>query len=218
MRRCSSSFGTPTRIDDFAKTRRSAAREGIVSSGSFREPSEGEAVVRRDYETADVTVHWDSTRCVHSGICLKSLPDVFDTQRRPWVDVAAASAGEIVAAIERCPSGALTYTPAAGPGEQPDVPTTVIPWPNGPLWVRGDVEVRDRSGNLFRARAPRCAVPLRSLSESAVLRHVPPHSRLSGQPTCDRPCAGRGGDAIRNRGIPRLLTGGGTSRPRKGWR
>ncbi len=157
MRRCSSSFGTPTRIDDFAKTRRSAAREGIVSSGSFREPSEGEAVVRRDYETADVTVHWDSTRCVHSGICLKSLPDVFDTQRRPWVDVAAASAGEIVAAIERCPSGALTYTPAAGPGEQPDVPTTVIPWPNGPLWVRGDVEVRDRSGNLFRA-GPRVAL------------------------------------------------------------
>lgn len=107
-------------------------------------------MVRRDYESGELTVHWDSTRCIHSGICLRGLPEVFDTRRRPWVTIAAAESAAIVAAVERCPSGALEYTLRHGPAEQPDMPTTVIPWPNGPLYVRGDVEVSDRHGNLFR--------------------------------------------------------------------
>jgi uncharacterized Fe-S cluster protein YjdI/CDGSH-type Zn-finger protein len=114
-------------------------------------------VALRDYQSSTITVHWDSTRCVHSAICLRALPAVFDTARRPWVDVDAATAQEVVATIERCPSGALRYTLREGPAEQPDAPTTIIPWPNGPLWVRGEVEVRDRHGELFRA-GPRMAL------------------------------------------------------------
>jgi len=114
-------------------------------------------MAHRDYSTDTITVHWDSTRCIHSGICTSTLPAVFDTGRRPWVDVAGASADNLIAAIERCPSGALSYTRADGVAEQPDETTTVIPWPNGPLWVRGNIEVRDRHGNLFRA-GPRIAL------------------------------------------------------------
>jgi uncharacterized Fe-S cluster protein YjdI/CDGSH-type Zn-finger protein len=114
-------------------------------------------VALRDYQSATITVHWDSSRCVHSAICLRGLPAVFDTSRRPWVDIDAATAAEIVAVIQQCPSGALRYTLPGGPAEQPDDQTTIIPWPNGPLWVRGDVEVRDRHGNLFRA-GPRMAL------------------------------------------------------------
>ncbi len=108
-------------------------------------------MARRDYETDDITIHWDSERCVHSAICTSSLSGVFDTQRRPWVDPAAASIDDLIAVVERCPSGALTYTRADGVAEKADTTTTIVPWPNGPLWVRGHVEVRDRHGNLFRA-------------------------------------------------------------------
>lgn len=114
-------------------------------------------MAKRDYATEGVTVHWDSTRCIHSAICTSSLPLVFDTAQRPWVRVDGAAVDEIVAVIERCPSGALSYTRADGIAEQADVTTTIVPWPNGPLRVRGDVEIRDRRGNLFRA-GPRIAL------------------------------------------------------------
>ena len=109
-------------------------------------------MARRSYEGDGVVVHWNSERCIHTAICLKALPGVFDTGRRPWVSVDAADADAIATAIERCPSGALTYERTDGsPGEQPDIPTTIVPWPNGPLMVRGEVELLDRRGDIFMA-------------------------------------------------------------------
>ena len=105
----------------------------------------------RDYQTDEIAVHWDSSRCVHSGICLRSLHQVFNLRQRPWVDVEAAPADDIAAAIEKCPSGALSYTRPGETGEAPPEITTVIPSPDGPLYVRGDVEVRDSEGDLMAA-------------------------------------------------------------------
>ncbi len=108
-------------------------------------------MARREYRTDEIVVHWDSSRCIHTGICLRSLHSVFNLRRKPWVDVRAAAAEEIVATIEKCPSGALGYTRPEGPGEAaPDV-TTIVPSPGGPLFVRGDVEVRDADGGLMAA-------------------------------------------------------------------
>lgn len=55
-------------------------------------------------------MHWDSARCIHSANCLRNLPQVFDVRRRPWVRVDNATADEIAAAVDTCPSRALTYT------------------------------------------------------------------------------------------------------------
>ena len=108
-------------------------------------------MAERDYRTDEIVVHWDSSRCVHSGICLRSLHNVFNLQARPWVDVQAASADEIAATIEKCPSGALSYARPDGPGEVPAETTTIVPTRDGPLYVRGDVEVRDAGGALLAA-------------------------------------------------------------------
>ena len=103
---------------------------------------------RRAYESESVVVHWDSARCIHTGICLHALPEVFDTRRRPWVDVEAAATDEIVEAIERCPTGALRYERVDGqPGERPHRPTIVMPIANGPLLLVGDLLVEDPDGN-----------------------------------------------------------------------
>ena len=105
-------------------------------------------MTRRTYTTDRIAVHWDSTRCIHTGICLNTLPAVFDLDTRPWVTVDGADADTIAAAIERCPSGALRYERLDGaPNEAPAIPATVVPWPNGPLLVRGDVAVRLRHGD-----------------------------------------------------------------------
>ena len=108
-------------------------------------------MAKRDYRTEELVVHWDSSRCVHSGICLRSLHSVFNLRATPGVDVEAATTDEIVATIEKCPSGALSYTRLNGPGEAAPEQTTVVPSPNGPLYVRGRVEVRDAEGELIAA-------------------------------------------------------------------
>jgi putative methionine-R-sulfoxide reductase with GAF domain/uncharacterized Fe-S cluster protein YjdI len=61
------------------------------------------------YRTPDIVVTFDPNVCIHSGVCVKTLPRVFDVRRARWVDVDAASADEVAAAIQRCPSGALQY-------------------------------------------------------------------------------------------------------------
>jgi uncharacterized Fe-S cluster protein YjdI/CDGSH-type Zn-finger protein len=105
-------------------------------------------MTERTYQTDAIAVHWDSSRCIHSGICLQTLPAVFDLDTRPWVTVDGADTATVAAAIDRCPSGALRYERLDGqPGEQPSTPATVVPWPNGPLVVRGDVEVQLRHGD-----------------------------------------------------------------------
>lgn len=63
----------------------------------------------RDYETDDLIIHWKPTLCIHSGICARGLPGVFKPKDRPWIQPENAPTEEIMAAIDRCPSGALSY-------------------------------------------------------------------------------------------------------------
>lgn len=96
-------------------------------------------------ETIDVT--YDARRCIHAAECVRGLPAVFDTRRRPWILPSAASADEIAKVVARCPSGALHFTRCDGGAvEAPDVPTTVVPVPRGPLYVRGRLELRSADG------------------------------------------------------------------------
>ena len=68
----------------------------------------------RDYAGDGIVVHWDSERCQHSGNCVAGSPTVFDSQAKPWVQPAQASADEIAATIDTGPSGALSYTRTDG--------------------------------------------------------------------------------------------------------
>lgn len=117
-------------------------------------------MAKRTYSDGSIEVLWDSSLCVHSGRCTASLPDVFDTSRRPWIQLSGV-ADEIARVIENCPSGALRYNRLdGGPAEQPDATVSIVPWPNGPLYVRGDFSVEDAHGGTFstayRASLCRC--------------------------------------------------------------
>ncbi len=72
------------------------------------------------YATDAITVTFDPTVCVHSGDCVRGLRAVFDVRRQRWIDVRAATADEIAAQIDRCPSGALRYSRGASSTEQAD--------------------------------------------------------------------------------------------------
>ena len=64
------------------------------------------------YQTPEITVTFEPAVCIHSAVCVRGLPGVFDVRRRRWVALEAATAEEIHAQVARCPSGALkSYKP-----------------------------------------------------------------------------------------------------------
>ncbi len=115
------------------------------------------------YPGAALTVTYDAGLCIHAGECVRGLPQVFDPQEKPWVKPDAASAEEIATVVARCPSGALaiaqpaaaTATAGAAAAPAPVVATVVA---NGPLLLKGELEVLDADGNVLKrdAKAALC--------------------------------------------------------------
>jgi uncharacterized Fe-S cluster protein YjdI len=105
--------------------------------------------VAREYRTDQIVVYWEPRLCTHSARCLQGLPQVFDTERHPWVDVTAASADQIAEVIRRCPTSALRYERLDGAEQEEGVePTTIQARRDGPLWVRGKLQIVNQNGSV----------------------------------------------------------------------
>jgi len=65
--------------------------------------------ITKKYSNGEVTVVWKPGLCIHSKICWTGLPGVFNPRIKPWVDTSGASTDEIIAQVDKCPSGALSY-------------------------------------------------------------------------------------------------------------
>lgn len=55
------------------------------------------------YEGDGVLVSFDPNVCIHSAICLRALPAVFDVSEKRWIRPEAASADEVTAVVAKCP-------------------------------------------------------------------------------------------------------------------
>ncbi|MFB6167898.1 MAG: CDGSH iron-sulfur domain-containing protein [Haloferacaceae archaeon] len=99
---------------------------------------------RHDYAGERIDVTYDAARCIGVRACVEGLPAVFDADRRPWVDpdAADADADEVARVVERCPTGALSH---GGDEAVPDRNAVVVV-ENGPVHLRGDLDVRTASG------------------------------------------------------------------------
>jgi uncharacterized Fe-S cluster protein YjdI len=68
------------------------------------------------YDSPDITVTFDPNICIHSGVCVRGLPAVFDVRQKRWVRPERAEAQAVADQVARCPSGALQYQmPGADP-------------------------------------------------------------------------------------------------------
>ena len=74
----------------------------------------------QSYETDEITVTFAPDVCIHSGVCLRGLPLVFDVRRKRWVQPEHASAADVAAQVMRCPSGALQYQLKVKPPAEQD--------------------------------------------------------------------------------------------------
>lgn len=69
----------------------------------------GDVEKKLKYTNDEITVVWKPEFCQHAARCWKELPEVFDYNKRPWINPNGATSEEIIKQINKCPSGALTY-------------------------------------------------------------------------------------------------------------
>ena len=102
------------------------------------------------YRGEKIDVTYDAKRCIHAAECLRGLPEVFDTERRPWVTPDSSEARMVAEIVMRCPSGALHYDGKDDIlPESPSGQNSITISPNGPLYVNGDVELLDSTGKVI---------------------------------------------------------------------
>lgn len=63
----------------------------------------------KKYTNGEITIVWQPSLCIHSGICFRGLGQVFDPRKRPWITPEESTTEKIVEQIKKCPSGALGY-------------------------------------------------------------------------------------------------------------
>lgn len=62
----------------------------------------------KEYSNGDITIVWQPEKCTHSGVCVRTLPKVYNPKDRPWIKMENASSEELKAQVALCPSGALS--------------------------------------------------------------------------------------------------------------
>lgn len=63
----------------------------------------------RKYTGNQLDIYFNKDKCEHAGKCVEGVPEVFDTDRKPWVLPADEHTDKTAAVIKTCPSGALKY-------------------------------------------------------------------------------------------------------------
>ncbi len=105
-------------------------------------------MTQKNYTNGEVTVVWKSDLCIHSANCVSGLGEVFNAQARPWVNMQGATSERIIAQVEKCPSGALSYFMNEQVEKTDDfLETRVEVLANGPLVVYGALRLQDKYGN-----------------------------------------------------------------------
>jgi CDGSH-type Zn-finger protein/uncharacterized Fe-S cluster protein YjdI len=113
-----------------------------------------------DYPGEQIDVRWDGRLCIHIAECGKASGDLFVGGRQPWCIPNNVSSEEVAEICERCPSGALTYSDKSGKTEQAAAENTIHVANNGPLYLRGDLDIADAADDMegvnYRAALCRC--------------------------------------------------------------
>lgn len=102
----------------------------------------------KNYTNGEVTIVWDAESCIHSGICVRGLPDVFQPKERPWIKIDKAFTEDLVNQVKQCPSGALSYFMNSEKDSSAErLETKVEVLENGPLLVYGTLHVTHKDGS-----------------------------------------------------------------------
>ncbi|MGH8461539.1 MAG: CDGSH iron-sulfur domain-containing protein [Stenotrophobium sp.] len=149
----------------------------------------------REYNAEGITILYDIRRCIHARECVHGLPKVFDPVQRVWIDATQAGSNDIATVVQRCPSGALHFLRKDGGAPEAIAESNEIHISaDGPLHLRGDLEIHTRHGVIRETRATLCRCgasrnkPFCDRSHERVGFHDP--GILNADSAATEPCSG----------------------------
>ncbi len=92
---------------------------------------------RDNYVGQNITIHDNRSICAHAGRCTDGLAAVFHLNEEPWIHPESATVEEIKETINKCPSGALSYTVDGVEHRDREGQPSIFIAPNGPYVVSG---------------------------------------------------------------------------------
>lgn len=116
--------------------------------GAETAPTDSYQERRTSYPGTGIEVFDDREKCMHAGFCGNQVSNVWKMADKTDDTIVR---GQVMAMIERCPSGALTYE-VEGDAVEPDIPAEVSVIPNGPLWVTGGIPIERADGEPVELR------------------------------------------------------------------
>lgn len=106
-----------------------------------------EREIKKEYSNDELTVVWKPKSCIHAAECVKALPKVYRPDEKPWIQIEHATTKELIAQINKCPSGALSYyMNGKETNTEKTSETKVEVLKNGPLLCHGTLRVKDKDG------------------------------------------------------------------------
>ena len=103
----------------------------------------------KKYKKEDFTIIWKPGKCIHSEVCVKTLPHVYRPGEKPWIQPDSAEIDDLRAQIDQCPSGALTYEdPRIHSNRNAKNMTEIQVIKGGPLIVKNDLKLEKPDGQV----------------------------------------------------------------------
>ena len=123
----------------------------LVDFDGFESADPGPVADRaKSYDGTKIIVKDDRSLCTHAGFCGNRVTNIWKMVRET-ADTQVRS--QVMAMVERCPSGALSFAVEAdGENVEPDLPKEIAVIPDGPLWISGGVPIERRDGKPLETR------------------------------------------------------------------
>ena len=106
----------------------------------------------KDYINEDIKIIWKKDLCIHSANCVRNLPGVFKPHERPWITIENADTEHLIETVNKCPSGALTWTKLGNEededGGNENKPIQIEVCEDGPLLLKGNCSIKHANGNI----------------------------------------------------------------------
>jgi len=105
----------------------------------------------QNYKNDELGISYDPNICTHSANCVNKLPEIFNIEKKPWVNLNNATKDKLAQSVKNCPSGALKLIDEKTEIEKDNIMEIKLS-SNGPLLVSGNFRLVNHDGKILEAK------------------------------------------------------------------